>query len=133
MSEAGRSEPGATGPLLWLERLAIGAGLCVLLITGFATWSPPDLRPVTTFGVGWEHGVAFGLLGGCWGFAFPRRAIQVTLVLVLAAIILEVGQNFVPGRHARVIDAATKIAGGCAGIVLAQFVRRLASRRLGRT
>ena len=113
-----------------LEKLAVGAGTCVLLITIFASWSPPDLRPVTSFSTGWEHLehiAAFGILGGCWGFAFPRRALQLLLALVLIAIVLEVGQFFVPGRHARLIDVATKMAGGGAGILIAQVIRRLAS------
>lgn len=111
-----------------VEKIAIGMGTCILLITVFASWSPPGLRPVTTFSVGWEHIAAFGLLGTCWGYAFPRRAAQLMLLLILAAIVLEIGQFFVPGRHARLIDAATKIAGGGGGILIAHLVRRLATR-----
>lgn len=112
-----------------LEKIAVGVGTCVLLITIFASWSPPGLRPVTSFSVGWEHIAAFGILGGCWGFAFPRRALQLLLILALAAVVLEAGQIFVPGRHARLIDVVTKIAGGGAGILIAQVVRGLVPGR----
>lgn len=108
-----------------LEKTAVGIGTCVLLVTIFASWSPPGLRPVTSFSVGWEHIAAFGIMGGCWGFAFPRRTFQLVLVLMLAAIILEAGQIIVPGRHARLIDVATKIAGGGAGAIVAHLIRTL--------
>jgi hypothetical protein len=116
-----------------LEKVAVGMGVCVLLITIFASWSTIGLRPTTSFSVGSEHIVAFGILGGCWGFAFPRRALQLLLILTLTAIVLEAGQIFVPGRHARLIDVATKIAGGgagiLAGILIAQVIRRIVPRR----
>lgn len=113
-----------------LEKTAIAAGICILLVTIFASWSPADLRPTTNFGVGLEHVGAFGLLGGCWGFAFPRRALQLLLVLVLIAVVLEAGQIIVPGRHARLIDVATKIAGGGAGVLIAQAISKLAQLRV---
>ena len=108
-----------------VEGAAIGAGILVLLATVYASWSPPGLRPVTNFSVGWEHIAAFGLIGASWGFAFPRRALQVVLVIVVIALILEAGQMVVPGRHARLIDVATKIAGGGAGVILGHLVRRM--------
>lgn len=113
--------------------MAVGIGVCVLLVTIFASWSSIGLRPTTSFNVGSEHIVAFGLLGGCWGFAFPRRALRLLLILALTAIVLEAGQILVPGRHARLIDVATKIAGGSAGVLagalIAQAVRRITQRR----
>lgn len=110
-----------------LENTAVALGTGVLLITIFASWSPANLRPTTDFGVGWEHIAAFGILGGCWGFAFPRRAFQLLLMLTLTAIVLEAGQFVVPGRHARLIDVATKIAGGAAGILMAYSIHKLTS------
>lgn len=116
-----------------LEKVAVGLGTCFLLVTIFASWSPPGLRPVTSFSVGWEHIAAFGILGGCWGFAFPRRTFQLMLLLVMTAIILEVGQIVVPGRHARLIDVATKIVGAGVGTLIALLIRTIAQGDTVRT
>ena len=65
-----------------------------------------------------ERLTAFLALGFATRFAMPRWR---SILLVLAAAIgLEVLQNLVPHRDPRLIDAAVKIVGGTIGIILAE-------------
>ena len=65
-----------------------------------------------------ERLIAFLALGFVARFAIPRW--RSVLLVLAAAIGLEVLQKLVPHRDPRLIDAAVKIAGGTIGIILAE-------------
>jgi VanZ family protein len=94
--------------------------LCVIV---FTTWGPQSLRPhlgdpqFERFGAYFAATVAFV-------FAYPRRPAAIAAAAVVAALFLEVGQLFIPGRDAGVADAMAKAMGGLAGAALAAILSR---------
>lgn len=109
---------------------AVVAGVLSLAFVAFATLSPIELRPTTELGLGWEHLAAFAVIAAFLAFAFPKRVWQILLFVVLTAILLEIAQLYVPGRHARWIDGATKIFGSLIGVAAGWFIdRRFSARR----
>lgn len=103
---------------------SVVAGALSLAFVAFATLSPIELRPTTELGIGGEHLAAFAVIAAFLTFAFPKRAWQILVVVVVAAIFLEMAQLYVPGRHARWIDGATKIFGSLIGVVVGWFIAR---------
>ena len=76
----------------------------------------PDMRMYAHF----EHIIAFAVIGALFSFAYPRRILLVCCIVVGGAAVLEVLQTFTPDRHGTLVDAFEKMAGGGAGIMLAQ-------------
>jgi VanZ family protein len=93
------------------------AGLIVIW-----TWGPVGLRP----GVGHpqlERFFAYFFLAVALTAAYPSRKRLIAVAVVAAAIVLEIGQAFIPGRDAGVADALAKMAGGMLGVLLAPLTR----------
>ncbi|MGY2050778.1 VanZ family protein [Methylobacterium sp. JK268] len=68
---------------------------------------------------------AFLVLGQRWPAAW-----RVAAGLAIVACLMEVGQIWVPGRTAQVIDAAASAAGAGLGALAGSFLRRRLLRRL---
>jgi VanZ family protein len=95
----------------------------VLAFVAFATLSPYSLRPELTetepsFVVTLEHIGAFGLVGFLFFVSYPDRIRATCLVTFGSAAAFELGQAFLPDRHARFGDVLEKFAGGGAGLLL---------------
>jgi VanZ family protein len=108
--------------LAWLALLAIVV----------VTLTPIGLRPHVMPAIA-ERSLAFAVAGFLFALAYPRR-IWVTLVAVLGgAVVLEVLQVLTPTRHGQLLDAASKVLGGCigiaAGLVLLWLWSRIARQR----
>ena len=101
-----------------INKLAAVSAWILLAALAFVTVSPISLRPQTGH-VFLERFLAFAALGAAFGVGYPRRMPFAVAVTVLAAIGLEAAQLLVPGRHARVIDAGEKLAGGLVGLAIA--------------
>ena len=69
-----------------------------------------------------EHLAAFALLGGLFSLAYPRRALGVVIIVLGGAALFEILQFFTADRHARILDALQKIAGGGAGILAGRAI-----------
>ena len=110
-----------------VNRLAAILGWLILAAIAFSTFSPIQLRPQTGHVV-LERVLAFAALGAAFGVGYPRRLALAAGVTVLAAIGLEAGQLLIPGRHARLIDAGEKLAGGMIGLAIAAAALALAAR-----
>lgn len=67
-----------------------------------------------------ERLTAFLALGFAARFAMPRW--RSALLVLVAAIGLEILQSLVPHRDPRLIDAVVKIVGGATGIILAEWL-----------
>lgn len=82
---------------------------------------PSAARPHTGAGGGWEHFTAYLLVALCLGLAYRRMAAFVIVVLALAAgsIVLELLQNFVPGRTPEIDGVLSSTGGALAGIAIA--------------
>lgn len=86
------------------------------------TLGPVGLRP--QFGhPGMERFAAYLALGGVFSFAYPRHRALVALAVVCTALGLEMGQLWVPGRDARVADAAVKALGAVSGVLFVTGVQ----------
>jgi VanZ family protein len=64
-----------------------------------------------------EHLAAFAVFGALFCLAYPQRRVPTLLIVVIgSAASLELLQLLAPDRHARIIDAIEKIAGGILGV-----------------
>jgi hypothetical protein len=98
---------------IFLRVLAGRAGGVVVLLT----LGPVGLRP--QFGhPEVERFSAYVVVAAAWVVAYPRHWRWVALGLVAAAIGLEVGQLFIPGRDGGLADAGAKVAGVFAGLLV---------------
>jgi len=64
------------------------------------------------------HVIAFAVVGLLLSCAYPRHAMLVVGAVVGGAAILEFLQVFTPDRHAKLIDALWKMAGGVLGVII---------------
>jgi VanZ family protein len=114
----------------WMRRVAgtfawtLAAGLV------FVTWCPQSLRPHLG-DANLERFGAFFLTSAMFVLAYPRRAGVIAICSTAFAIILELGQLFVPGRDAGVVDAIAKALGGLAGVTVCYFALRVLEARRG--
>src|ERR1700674_4367692 len=97
------------------QRVSSIAGWLALAFIVYATLSPIDGRPVLA-GPQLEHFAAFALVGLAFAVAYPGRAVLVVIIVVGAAVGLEMLEVLTPERHGRVIDALVKALGGFFGI-----------------
>lgn len=112
--------------MLTLKPGQIGAWLLLAAIA-VVTLAPIGWRPETALSAQVERFVAFGLIGLVFSLAYPRRLWLVALMILGAAIGLELAQLLVQTRHAGVKDVVAKLAGGGGGLVagwMVLFVRR---------
>jgi VanZ family protein len=88
------------------------------------TLSPIELRPVTVAPAGLERIAAFTAIGAAFCLGYPTRRIPILVLLVGTVGLLEVVQNYVPGRHGRLPDGLIKASGVLLGAVFAAVVAR---------
>jgi VanZ family protein len=101
----------------------------LLAAAAFLTLAPRTFRPYTGVEHHLEHFLAFALLGLLFGLGYPRRPVVLALIGVMAAAALEIGQRWVPGRHALLSDFVINAAGVCAGVVAAVALNWLVAMR----
>lgn len=106
------------------------SGVFAWLLAGvivFWTLGPVVDRPQAGHPFG-ERFAAFFVLAVCWAFAHPRRQGLVLATVSCGAVLLELAQNLVPGRDARVSDAVEKVAGAICGVMVVISVRAIRRR-----
>jgi hypothetical protein len=96
--------------------LARSLGWCLGAYIIFVTLSPLGLRPETGAPPQFERFLAFFVLGAVFAAGYPKRWPLVMAALGLVAILLEVGQEFAPSRHAHLRDAVAKVLGAVIGV-----------------
>jgi VanZ family protein len=119
--------------LAMVQRVSTVAGWIALAFIVYATLSPIDDRPVIA-GAQLEHFAAFAVVGLAFSLAYPRRVFLVATIIFISAFGLEALQLLTPDRHARLLDALVKAAGGVCGIgtgQLAQLALRAQIKRAG--
>jgi len=99
-----------------LQRLLTIAAWTFVCFLVYATLCPIEDRPTLATLSSREHLAAFGVFGGMFCLAYPRRTFTVLIFVLGTAALLEVLQLATPDRHARALDALQKIAGGAAGV-----------------
>ncbi len=101
----------------------VAAWLLVIVITALSL-VPPSLRPVTGVTHGLEHFAIFAVTGFAFGLAYDRKLVAIMPVLVIFAGVIELGQLFVPNRHARLSDFIVDALAACVGAALASVAAR---------
>lgn len=99
-----------------------------LAFVAVVTLSPIGMRPVL-MPPGYEHFLAFAVIGLLFGLAYPRHWLLIGLAVIGSAIGLELLQLVAPGRHGRLLDLMQKIAGGVCGLTLATLITARLPRR----
>jgi VanZ family protein len=99
------------------------AWLLVCAIAVF-TLAPIQFRPVTAAPVSLERFVAFAAIGAAFCLGYPKRRLHILVVLIGIVGLLEVAQNYVPGRHGRFLDGLVKASGALLGVAFAAFMNR---------
>ncbi|MBR1217867.1 VanZ family protein [Bradyrhizobium sp. U87765 SZCCT0131] len=111
-----------------IQKVSLVLAWLAVAVIGFATLSSIGLRPHLA-SPHREHFAAFALVGVLFSLAYPRRPVVILGLVVIGALSLELLQMLTPDRHARIVDAAFKVAGGFAGVVAAQVLLLVARRR----
>jgi VanZ family protein len=115
-----------------IQRVSIVVGWLALAFIVYATLSPINARPVLA-GPQFEHFAAFALMGLAFGLAYPSRVFLVAVIVVGSAFALEALQLLTPDRHARILDALVKAAGGICGMSIGQLAPLFLRTQIGRT
>lgn len=103
--------------------LKFAAWTCLCAIA-YSTLSPLRDRPILLTSSNLEHLAAFALLGMVFCLAYPHRTLSVLTIVFGSAALLELLQSLTPDRHARILDALQKVAGGAAGVLAGNAVLR---------
>ena len=93
-----------------------------LITVAVATLCPIDWRPQSGLPPDMERFGAFLIVSLLWTLGYPRRRWSGLAVLIGVAVLLEVMQDLVPGRHARLQDAGVKAAGVMIGAALGMLL-----------
>jgi uncharacterized membrane protein YccC len=91
-------------------------------IITFLSLVPPALRPETGASHDLEHFGIFVLTGLAFGAGYGKRPYSVAVLLVAFAAAIEIGQLFVPGRHARLSDFIVDAVAMSLGVLAAELV-----------
>jgi VanZ family protein len=98
----------------WLLAVAI-----VVLSLG-----PLSVRPSTGAPHDLEHLLMFLATGVAFGFRYPHRLWFLAIAQVTFVGAIEVAQNWVPGRHARMSDFLVDTAASCLGVGLSYLLSK---------
>lgn len=111
-----------------IQRSLAALGWIGLALIIYVSLCPVESRPHVA-AVHWEHFGAFAIIGLAFAVGHPRRLGLVILVVMGSALILELMQLLTVDRHARLIDAFVKEAGGLFGIAMGRFACAFARLR----
>lgn len=98
------------------------AAWSLLAAIAFVTLSPIGLRPNSGVSPNLERFSALLALGLVFAVAYPRHLLQVALIVVAAAVCLELLQSLNASRHARLGDMGVKVLGGIMGVLLGALI-----------
>ena len=113
-----------------LLRFVAWAALALII---FSTLAPIELRPHSGLPVQVERLLAFVVVGFLMALAYPRHIILCAVLVLGAAMMLEVLQLVTPSRHGQGIDLVAKLVGGSAGIVAARAMHGILETRFSRS
>lgn len=89
-----------------------------LVLVAIAALAPIEFRPTSSAPPTIERFAAFAAVGFAFALAYPRQFWLAALLVIGAAVLLEVLQVLAPSRHGRPADALVKVAGAAAGLIL---------------
>ena len=104
--------------------LKVIAWICIIGLA-VASWMPGQEMVRTGFNTRLEHTVAYLIAGIATIIAYPRKPIwSITAILCAYAGILELGQIYIPGRHAAFRDWIASSGGVLCASMTRFFHRR---------
>jgi VanZ family protein len=89
----------------------------LLAFIAYATISPIQARPNLFASANFERFAAFTVLGLLFCLAYPRHMVNVCLIVIGSAVLLEFAQLLTSSRHGRIHDAIIKMTGAGLGIL----------------
>ena len=93
---------------------------------------PPSHRPITDASHNVEHFAIFWATSFAFGAGYPGRPFLLAIALTISCGAIEIAQQGVPGRHARVSDFIVDAAAGLIGLGMAYIAARVgAHQKLG--
>lgn len=97
---------------------------CSILALAVLSWLPAqDMVRTGILSGSQEHFLAYMLSGLLVPVAMPRyRFVRVACFYALLATVLELGQNFAPGRDAQVFTVLVSMSGAVIGEIIARLV-----------
>ena len=97
-----------------------------IVAIGALTLVPIEWRPQSGLSGHLEHVAAYLAAATLFSFSYPRRSLIVMIALFLIyAACLEIGQQYIPGRHALFSDWIAKSFGALIGVFVGTFFLRL--------
>lgn len=102
-----------------------------LVLVALAALSPIEFRPASSLPPTIERFGAFAAVGFAFALAYPRKFWTAALIVIGAALLLEVLQVLAPSRHGRLADALVKVVGGSAGLIAGWALLWWETRRVG--
>ena len=97
---------------------------CSILVLAVLSWLPAhDMARSGILLGAQEHFLAYMISGLLVAAAMPRyRFVRVACFYIVLAAILELGQNFAPGRDAEAFTALVSMSGAVVGEIVARIV-----------
>lgn len=111
-----------------ITKAARAAAWLLVLAAVVLTLGPQQVRPYTGINHDLEHGLAFALVGLAFGLGYPQGRVLLAVLVVAAVGLMEVLQQWVPGRHAYFSDFVINGSGACAGIAAGALLDLLRRR-----
>ncbi|TAI67840.1 VanZ family protein [Bradyrhizobium sp. Leo170] len=100
------------------QKLVAVVAWALLCFLAYASVSPIGARPTLPASTSLEHIAAFATVGFLFHLAYPRHVMFVWFVVIGSAALFELMQLVTIDRHARLVDAFEKMAGGSVGMFL---------------
>ncbi len=107
-----------------IRKLAQVASWLLLGAIVVLTFVPPGLRPVTSAPHNFEHALIFLVTGVAFAVGYRIKMTFFFALAVAFCAALEVLQNIVPGRHARLSDFVVDGIAACIGLAFGSVVAR---------
>src|SRR5688572_7753701 len=111
-----------------ITKTARAAAWLLVLAAVVLTLGPQKVRPYTGINHDLEHSLAFALVGLAFGLGYSNHRMILALLAIAAVALLEIVQQWVPGRHAYFSDFVINGLGACAGIAAAALLDLLRRR-----
>lgn len=101
--------------------LGYGGWLAIIVLSVL----PADERPHTGYGGFYEHFVAYAMVAGCLALAYQgRKLIYLFVALVAGSGLLELAQQFIPGRTCELEGVTSALAGVITAALAVNLLRR---------
>ncbi|MGF7159267.1 VanZ family protein [Rhodoligotrophos appendicifer] len=109
-----------------MRKLLIFSAWGAVGFIALATLSPLRDRPhIHALGGNGEHFIAFAAVTILFSLAYPKRTLEIAVLMTSLVFGLEFAQLVTPDRHARLMDAMVKFAGGLSGLLAAHALPML--------